>query len=208
MNYQEQLQTEDWKAKRNIILERDNHKCVVCSRKRPKIVGLNKRFGILDIKELRKNGVIISVDNENQIVTYIYDSWIGISKFIENDPEKFVLEDLKFAQQTTDNVTEHICFTEDIRDEDILPDLNIHHKYYIKDNYAWEYEDNALTTLCVDCHQKEHQDNVIVVYSKFREKLYETSVCDKCNGSGYLKEYHYYANGVCFECNGHGIILR
>lgn len=37
------------------------------------------------------------------------------------------------------------------------PDLNVHHRYYIANRLPWDYLDNALVTLCVDCHEQAHQ---------------------------------------------------
>lgn len=34
--------------------------------------------------------------------------------------------------------------------------LNVHHKVYIKNHEPWDYEDYLLTTLCEDCHKKQH----------------------------------------------------
>lgn len=35
------------------------------------------------------------------------------------------------------------------------PPLQVHHKYYEKGLYAWEYPDHALITLCAECHSVE-----------------------------------------------------
>jgi len=32
--------------------------------------------------------------------------------------------------------------------------------------------------------------------------------CHKCNGAGYLQQYHYNAGGVCFACNGTGVATK
>jgi hypothetical protein len=29
--------------------------------------------------------------------------------------------------------------------------------------------------------------------------------CDKCNGTGYLPQFHYFADGICFQCMGVGV---
>lgn len=47
--------------------------------------------------------------------------------------------------------------------------LNVHHKYYLKypNNKMvepWEYDDDALITLCEECHKKSHQKKKIKVY--------------------------------------------
>jgi len=34
--------------------------------------------------------------------------------------------------------------------------LNIHHKYYAKDLFPWSYPDEALVTLCSQCHEYLH----------------------------------------------------
>jgi len=34
--------------------------------------------------------------------------------------------------------------------------LQVHHKKYIKNRLAWEYDDSNLITLCSDCHKKIH----------------------------------------------------
>ncbi len=38
-------------------------------------------------------------------------------------------------------------------------------------------------------------------------KLHATtpSPCGKCNGSGFIPQFAYYANGVCFDCMGLGV---
>lgn len=37
--------------------------------------------------------------------------------------------------------------------------LHVHHYYYTKDAKVWEYENEALTTLCDDCHEDWHDVN-------------------------------------------------
>ncbi|WP_158960640.1 hypothetical protein [Myroides fluvii] len=81
--------------------------------------------------------------------------------------------------------------------------LHVHHKYYIKGKLPWDYLDDALITLCHGCHQETHDTEEIPVYTdeKMIDKMDLTS-CDRCNGSGYLSEFHYYQNGICFKCKG------
>jgi len=38
--------------------------------------------------------------------------------------------------------------------------LHVHHKIYKENRKVWEYEDNELITLCEDCHNKIHSNNV------------------------------------------------
>ena len=43
-------------------------------------------------------------------------------------------------------------------------------------------------------------DNLIIRDNK----LYYKEKCYKCNGTGHISYFDYYADGVCFECNGTG----
>lgn len=86
-------------------------------------------------------------------------------------------------------------------------ELHVHHKYYIIGRKPWEYPNDALITLCSDCHEKLHKLKIadIPVYSidnQGRNIKMEYTPCQKCNGLGYLKEYMYYHGGICFRCNG------
>jgi hypothetical protein len=42
-------------------------------------------------------------------------------------------------------------------------ELNVHHLYYIIGLNPWDYPNNALITLCVDCHVIEHKNNTIPI---------------------------------------------
>jgi 5-methylcytosine-specific restriction endonuclease McrA len=88
-----------------------------------------------------------------------------------------------------------------------LTSLHVHHKYYIKDHMPWEYNNDALVTLCPECHQKRHLQNKVPLFSKDKQQtiIDNLVLCDRCNGTGYLPKYHYYFGGVCFKCNGEGV---
>ena len=50
-------------------------------------------------------------------------------------------------------------------------DLNVHHKYYSAYPNGvlakpWDYPDDALITLCKDCHKKAHQNKKIKTYHR------------------------------------------
>ncbi len=88
--------------------------------------------------------------------------------------------------------------------------LNIHHKYYIENHLPWDYEDDALITLCAECHQLKHQKEKIPVY---RDHISPNNIsryadiCSKCGGSGYIPQYIHVENGICFQCHGEGVII-
>lgn len=86
--------------------------------------------------------------------------------------------------------------------------LNVHHKYYIKGHKAWEYEDDALVTLCTECHSSIHKDlaTKTPLYNEVRDLIKDNlPLCPRCNGKGYLPEYAYNENGICFKCWGEGV---
>ena len=84
--------------------------------------------------------------------------------------------------------------------------LHIHHKYYIKGRNPWEYENDALVTLCADCHQKKHQTTNIPMFSSTKELLKSNlPICDRCQGRGYIPQYYYHCEGICFKCFGEGV---
>lgn len=210
MDYQEQLKSTEWRIKRKHILERDNYSCQNCGIKQTKFLKLSPKFGIASFEEMKNRGYTMKIHRQREnIVKYrdrngIYSS----AKFISDD-KTIVLENLSFALQwNEEEKVNAICFTEIISEDDKFADLNIHHKYYIRDKKAWEYEDKSLITLCEKCHQLEHQNNNIPVKDVNLNFLYNSEICKKCNGSGFLSEFSYYENGVCFECYGYGSYLK
>lgn len=89
-----------------------------------------------------------------------------------------------------------------------LEGLNIHHTYYLKDKFPWEYEDDSLVALCESCHQKRHEVPVPCYRSiRFKEITGHYNKCGRCNGTGYLPQYDHIENGVCFKCGGEGCII-
>ena len=86
--------------------------------------------------------------------------------------------------------------------------LNVHHEYYINGHKPWEYEDQALVTLCEECHGKRHKSDIPIYKSKDDKQIeYYCKKCDKCGGTGYLPQYKHVENGICFKCGGEGVIV-
>lgn len=88
--------------------------------------------------------------------------------------------------------------------------LNIHHEYYLLGKKPWEYSNDALVTLCSECHQKRHLHQKTPIYevvNNNRKISCYARLCNKCNGTGYLPQYSYYCGGICFDCNGEGVVL-
>lgn len=81
--------------------------------------------------------------------------------------------------------------------------LNVHHKYYIYLNKPWDYPMDAFVTVCASCHTKIHSNTDIKTYSNNTfENTIPLTPCLKCNGTGFLNEYHYHHDGICFRCLG------
>lgn len=56
-----------------------------------------------------------------------------------------------------DNFTCQVCGFSSNDDADSSKLLHVHHRYYIKGkDEVWDYPNEALVTLCEDCHAKEH----------------------------------------------------
>lgn len=86
--------------------------------------------------------------------------------------------------------------------------LNIHHKYYVNGLKPWEYDNDALVTLCEECHKKIHETPVPKYKSRFdMTKICDCIRCTRCSGSGYLPQYNHVQHGICFKCGGEGVIV-
>jgi hypothetical protein len=217
MTYQDQLKAPEWKAKRLTILERDNYRCTCCNCERTKFLGLLRNFGIKTLDELKLDGYAVFGVHENKGVLMAKNNFLITATYIGDQSNEIILENLNFAMQwkeagpkfpNSKGFGEIICFSEIISKEQKFPDLNIHHKYYIIGKNAWEYQDDALLTLCSKCHQLEHENNKILVYAQSGDIMYIAENCNKCGGSGYLPEFDYFQSGICFSCNGHGVELK
>ncbi len=136
------------------------------------------------------------------------------------------IEGIIFRERTPDEVKQYFAFRnkeiERIKSLNIIPIFNfsknikappilenehiilcVHHKYYIDKKQPWEYINNALITLCQNCHQDLHNKTKIPVYTDItKTKQLNLTKCHRCNGSGYLSQYHYCQNGICFDCKG------
>jgi hypothetical protein len=82
--------------------------------------------------------------------------------------------------------------------------LVVHHKCYVQGLDPWEYPDEALITLCMDCHHDWHQNNEIRCAEKREDGWYwvKRIPCKRCKGEGYLYQYYYHYDGICFRCWG------
>lgn len=215
MTYQEQLESYEWRSKRKEILERDNFCCRNCKIERTPFIGISQKFGIKNYKELLNDGYSLAINDDTNDLMFLKNGFIHKALFVEKTDKRLIVENLFFALRFKEPKNkfvfgsfELICFYKEIKTNDKFPDLNVHHKYYIENRLAWEYNNDILITLCERCHQEEHENNEIKVFDEKGQFLYIPQICDKCFGTGYLPEFHYYQSGICFKCGGNGVILK
>ena len=120
MNYQEQLQTNEWKVKRVEILERDNFCCKNCNIKRSPFLRLSNNYGIKNYELLKENHCFsLEINPVERNVTYLdgKSGFINSAIFVTENENEIILENLKFALQKVENNNPNsfqlICFTED-----------------------------------------------------------------------------------------------
>lgn len=83
--------------------------------------------------------------------------------------------------------------------------LHLHHTYYVRDTLPWDYPDICFETLCEACHKEVHAKKKILMYASHSlGQSQHLIACERCYGTGFLQEFHYYMDGVCFLCDGAG----
>lgn len=230
MTYEQQLNTNYWKAKRSKILERDGFKCVKCQNKT-----LLDRFRIsLHAVGTYANGLVVyiiydkekkcpyrckthynrtfldkltSLKGNNKSVLALTGG-TGIFTYLISTlviPEKIDYQHLDIQEKQTkqEKYIEQHFHTE--RDKFIWVDtkgLHIHHKYYQIGKLAWEYPNEALVTYCWECHEELHKNNSIEVLDAEGKYVGDKLLCTRCFGAGIFPEYSHIQNGICFRCNG------
>lgn len=230
--YEELLKTIEWEERRKKITERDNFCCTKCG-KTNSFRHSNLNISIQTKDKLTKQSVTLqnkSIDtvkkelkiNEISIIkTSFKNSCIGITEngilfladidtiknvpkdelVINNGITEFGLQFHVFGkrgQQFLDN-----NFVIPILVENPIS-MHVHHKFYVQNKLPWEYDDNALITLCNNCHFELHEHSIIHYYSFVDGELRNLNYtpCSRCNGAGVFPEYRRIQNGVCFRCNG------
>ena len=82
--------------------------------------------------------------------------------------------------------------------------FDVHHLHYIKGRLPWEYENNALISVCRDCHVEIHRTETIKLYDIDGVTELETNACNRCSGEGFIELYRHVQGGICFKCRGVG----
>lgn len=211
MNYQEQLRQPEWAAKRQEILTRDDFKCVSCGTEKSEYDGWSMSFEEIPSEELVQHGHSIMV-NENTNYETVFSmgkQWVNKVEFISKIREPFSLKNVRFSERKWNDKQPKLVFYYSGESENYrLGQLNIHHKFYISGNLAWQYQNEALVTLCYDCHKEVHQKHKIEIktHDLNPAKSRYAKNCDKCEGTGHLPEFSHRDNGICYPCIGMGVL--
>ncbi len=83
-----------------------------------------------------------------------------------------------------------------------IKNLHVHHKYYQIGKLPWEYPNEALVTLCWDCHETLHKNLHIPLINELGLRIGKLRPCSRCFGAGSFPEFSHIQNGICFRCYG------
>lgn len=183
--YSKLLQTWEWYDMRKRILERDDHKCVLCN---------------IPEEDLT---IISNEQKEKECENYITKNLPVQKKLAEfykavgkiPPSENMVVQNLRNGFNTM-FISNIITYNT----------LQVHHTYYLAQTLPWNYSEDILQTVCVPCHQKIHQNTKIPIYYDEKLDLVVANMygCPKCGGTGWIEEYNHVQAGICFDCGGSG----
>jgi 5-methylcytosine-specific restriction endonuclease McrA len=238
MTYADQLNSFDWKTKRERIVIRDRKTCAHCDNKsfdisfRKGLIisnsvdhkgaksskNLNNDFVLAHIHDMENDSRQIGFlecykfsTSKSYICYYIpgpkYPQIVALKEFENDDIELtndiMTIIELGIKGTVTPETYEKIYRESTQSDNwEIVNKLHVHHKYYQLGLLAWEYPDEALITLCWDCHEQLHKNQHIPVLNADGMEISKLTYCDRCFGAGYFPEYHHVQAGICFKCAG------
>jgi hypothetical protein len=183
----------------------------------------------LNFKKIGKESVVILdvFGDKTQIIGFCVLDIFFTKKQIEEESEQLIsqeVEELTSNESRKNAIKKYLTsysikhleikkelsiryINENIKKEDSIKwfdikNLHVHHKYYQKGRLPWEYPNDALITLCWDCHENLHKNESIPFIDENGKEIGKLKPCPKCFGAGYFPEYNHIQNGVCFECNG------
>lgn len=211
--YQELLDTPEWRSVRDKIIQRDNNRCTCCYNSKfiPTLTVVET-----SIYRQTRNGEYLHYTRFNGVTCCLKSKGSGTELYfvhkdsVPHKPPGFYDHFLNYVARIS--LADYKEFLVAKKDNDWslfnkweeVKGLHDHHSYYKIGLKPWEYPLESLTTLCADCHKEFHKNNLVKILNQdgtLRTQL-KLIPCDKCKGTGYLPEYHYYLGGVCFDCNG------
>jgi hypothetical protein len=159
--------------------------CVMEHKDLNKFFILNSKEIVLLSKDIYNKIIDENIESENLVINYI-STKNGLTYPILNLKGKFDAKNVDIPY---------------ILDNEII--IQVHHKYYIRGRKPWEYDNDALITLCNWCHWDLHQNlESITVYDEDMKNPQNLIPCSRCGGMGEFPEYSHIQNGICFKCRG------
>ena len=198
VTYQMLLQTKEWYERRESIINRDNHKCCKCG----KWATVKQSYNF---------------EPEHWVEHNIWWDDSSLDWYMDPSPlrEKYSPSEEIFGKDA-----KVICFNGGMAEifADKPHHLEIHHRYYIHSLLPWQYDDEALVTLCNWCHRETHEsgppipvfpaqtahDEVLRKIGDIKHKAFYYTSCSRCGGSGDIPSCKHVEGGVCFRCGGSG----
>jgi len=227
MEYSELLDKIEWKKKRQDILELDKYTCTNCKNETHlnnceeyvidkidfEIKYRNRYLDLNNFTEENYNEVILKFHIDKNLIKSNKNIEISSYKYVDKNLEceqiksPFTTNRYKlFVKKTKDKIIPFAIRDIESNDWIYVRDLHVHHKYYQLNKNPWDYPNEALTTLCWQCHEELHKNLDIDVIDENGNIIGSKRVCGRCYGAGIFPEYRHVQFGICFECNGHRFI--
>jgi hypothetical protein len=224
MTYRELLLRPEWKSKRLTILRRDKLCCRHCSNNTI-LPNLQISQGLLisgPNAESLCYLLFVQSKMQNPIInrtkcfikkekTFWEDSYVKKNILIYHENEDDTIIKPIAARQILEQEIHYSDGTPVVLNPMIIANdakwifngtLHVHHEYYKIGLMPWEYEDEALITLCWSCHENLHNNKKVPVFDIDGNEISSYTPCNRCNGAGEFPEYIHVYDGICFECDG------
>lgn len=225
--YTDLLKGQDWKTKRNIILNRDKNLCLICSNHNylgQLSIGYIKRHDNGDLllgwnlSGLR-NSTIVDLDNDyrwhmlyikdreninfdnlkNYVVYFeITETYRSIIAICEVDKAYDQFHAYLSIESNPYRRREFFKNAKYVQ----LKGLHVHHTYYQAGKLPWEYPDESLKTVCWKCHEQIHAEQKIPCLDANYNLIMDLTPCGRCLGAGYLFDFDHLEDVICSECWG------
>lgn len=217
--YAELLDSLKWSECRENILRRDTYECQNC--KNATLLEQTESTTDLDLKlkyiqevlatsksfddnpDGTRKEITLEVTNVNEEKSFL-DIYLNFFSCEDLDWED-VFENQKFKAffYTWENYKEIVALKERKSSNWVfVKDLHVHHKYYQKGLFPWEYPDEALITMCWQCHMELHSTQSVKAYDENGIEEGFLTPCNRCGGAGHFPQYSHVKNGICFRCGG------
>ena len=173
--YTFQLATKEWQNVREKVFERDNSTCQIC-KKRNTYIKYKGEFNYHKVREANKEEIKFFEENLKQFL---------LEKEVKYGKESSLYKIIRKQRRNISNP-----FVDD------WLDLHVHHKYYVKNTLAWDYELDSLITLCGTCHADFHINNNILIFNykpnfdlPLENQFGKIKICMRCNGLKIIHQY-------------------